>query len=622
IDIGWRYTYVNIDSSRAYNDMALLYSKKADKADMIASSLNNIGIDYYVQGNIQQMIKYLDESYHMHRKLGNKYGMFQTKTNIGAAYNLLKQNDLALKCFLEARQLAIDMKRSELLPGVNLNIASMYIEKKETGPVKSMLEEVIREGEKRHDRMLEATALSVYAQYYRLKNELDSALKYYEKSYGMLLDIHQEINGISDLNHMAEIYLQKKQPEQALMHATKALDLAMKDNLITEITNAYAQLANIYEYKEDYRKAFDNFVLYKQYGDSLFNSENTKAMSDLKTKYEVELKEKELNAKAEAKAEAKEKQNRIVMLAAGLIIVLVSVFSVILLRKFRQAKQQQRVIAEQYQLGEARSKEIAVKNTELEIKNKEIMDSIHYAENIQNALLPNAALLSSALRDYFILFQPKDIIAGDFYWVKAVSADEVYFAVGDCTGHGVPGALMSVLGMNLLEAIFKETTRPQPSEVLNQLRSRLILSLENSDDQASLRDGMDIAIACINFKTKKCMLSMANNPVLIIRNGEVIKISPDKMPVGLSLTMQEPFTQKEIDLQSGDVLYLFTDGFRDQFGGEKGKKFKFSKFTELLQAHHKHGLPAQKELLARFIAEWKNVLEQTDDICVAGIKIQ
>jgi len=229
-------------------------------------------------------------------------------------------------------------------------------------------------------------------------------------------------------------------------------------------------------------------------------------------------------------------------------------------------------------------------------------------------------------KSFFILYKPKDIVSGDFYYAlahkSANSKNEMfYLAAADCTGHGVPGAFMSMLGVSSLNEAIIEKGIPQPNEILNDIRNSIIASLnpEGSDEEA--KDGMDCVLCAYDFEGMKLHFSAANNPLWIVRNGELLEYKPDKMPVGKYGDVLKSFTLQTVDLQKGDVVYAFTDGYADQFGGPKGKKFKYKQLEEKLLAHHQLPMDEQKKVLGEIFENWKGNLEQVDDVLVIGIKI-
>lgn len=251
---------------------------------------------------------------------------------------------------------------------------------------------------------------------------------------------------------------------------------------------------------------------------------------------------------------------------------------------------------------------------ELKIKHEEITDSINYAKRIQRAILPSERLISDLLSNSFVLYLPKDVVAGDFYWLEKTD-NEILFAVADCTGHGVPGAMVSVVCNNALNRAVKEYKCTIPGEILDKTRSLIIEEFEKSEEE--VKDGMDIALC--SLVGDKLTYAGAHNPLLIVRNGELIEIKANKQPIGKYDKLQA-FTTHEVQLQKGDRIYLFSDGYIDQFGGEFGKKLKSKYFKELILSFQAKTIEHQKELFENAFKNWKGNYDQVDDICLIGIE--
>lgn len=260
------------------------------------------------------------------------------------------------------------------------------------------------------------------------------------------------------------------------------------------------------------------------------------------------------------------------------------------------------------------SKSLQQKSFELHEKNKETTDSINYAKRIQYAMLANQELLKNNLSDFFILFKPKDIVSGDFYWATS-KHDKFYLAACDSTGHGVPGAFMSLLNISFLNEAINERNILSPNEICGHVRTKLIETISQNGGQ----DGMDGVLVCIDKEKKKLSFAAAHNAPILIRKNTVIEFEADKMPIGKG-DKTESFRQHEIDIEAGDIFYLFTDGYTDQFGGGKGKKFKYKQMKALLQSICNQPLIEQKKILDDIITNWKGDLEQTDDILIIGFK--
>lgn len=266
---------------------------------------------------------------------------------------------------------------------------------------------------------------------------------------------------------------------------------------------------------------------------------------------------------------------------------------------------------------------------EIEEKNREILSSIRYAKRIQSALLPPDEVLDEMFNEYFVYYQPKDIVSGDFYWVTKVKTTtgtegDKYvnlIAVADCTGHGVPGAFMSLIGNNFLKQSAKDKAINTPAQALDFLNVNVIATLNQSVIDSPVRDGMDIVLVAIDFNKNELQFAGANNPIYIVRNKELIVIKADKHAIGSVSEVVKSFTNNNFKLEKGDNIYLFTDGYADQFGGKDGKKLKYKKFEDVLLQNVHLPMKEQKSILKTVFEDWKTGYEQTDDVCVVGIKI-
>ncbi len=265
--------------------------------------------------------------------------------------------------------------------------------------------------------------------------------------------------------------------------------------------------------------------------------------------------------------------------------------------------------------------EIEIKNTELEKQKKEITDSIQYAKRIQQAALPSKKLGKDIIEEHFILFMPRDIVSGDFYWYHELENHVVITAV-DCTGHGVPGAFMSMLGLTFLNEIVVEKGICDAGEVLNQMREKIVHALGQREEDRTTSDGMDMALCIIEKGTKKMQFAGAFSQVICVRDDKVIELKGDRMPVGIYGRMETGFNTHELQLQSKDMLYLFSDGYADQFGGKNGRKFLIKNFRQLLLEIRTLSLGQQKDVLQMTLQKWQGNRAQIDDILVIGVKIK
>jgi serine phosphatase RsbU (regulator of sigma subunit)/ligand-binding sensor domain-containing protein len=279
----------------------------------------------------------------------------------------------------------------------------------------------------------------------------------------------------------------------------------------------------------------------------------------------------------------------------------------------KEIKDKNKTLEEQKNLVETQKNDI-------ENKRKEIVDSINYASRLQQAIIPTPLNFRKILPESFILFKPKDIVSGDFYWISQQS-DYILYVTADCTGHGVPGAFMSMLGTSLLNEIVNEKKIIEPADIINQLRERIIIALNQSGNVVENKDGMDMVIIRLNNDLSKMVYAAANNSFYIIRNQVILEQKADKMPVGYYGDSMYPFNQYVVDLMPGDFIYTFTDGYADQFGGPKGKKFKYKQMEEKMLHIVEEDVENQKLFLNEIFEKWKEGQEQIDDICIIGVRI-
>mgnify|MGYP000978847510 CR=1 FL=1 len=304
------------------------------------------------------------------------------------------------------------------------------------------------------------------------------------------------------------------------------------------------------------------------------------------------------------------------LINGGLLTLSVVIFTIFLIRsRYRLTLNEIRS-----RLELAKSKEIIEqKHEEVLHQKKEITDSINYAQSIQRAFLPSEAQFNSHFKDSFVFFNPKDIVSGDFYWISN-KKDKLFYATADCTGHGVPGGFMTMLGLSFLEDVIDSKGIEDPAVVLNLIRDKIVNTLKQTGNVGENKDGMDITVCCIDKITNKLTFASANNSLYLVRDGELRTYKGDKQPCGF-YHENKPFTLQSVDLMKGDCIYTFTDGYADQFGGPKGKKFRYKQLEDLLVANTKLSFAEQKTVLSNAINEWKGDLDQVDDMLVIGALI-
>lgn len=629
--------YSQIQNSIGQNDTAIVYAQKALKLfkkinneNMIATTLNNIAFMYTDKGDISKALEIYFESLKLSEKIKNEKGIAYINHNIGGVYQSQKELGKALEYYQKALKLREKMNDKFGMAESYNTIGTIT---KQNGDMAKALEYY----NKALDiyKLIEdpAALAAVYNNIGSLHNangDKKKAAEYLEKCQEIQLRI-QDKNGLTfSYNNLGSVYYSLKQYDKAISYTQKSLKLSEELGYPDNIKSAAQQLFLLYNEKGDFRLALDNYQLYIKMRDSINNLETQRSAIKLQANYEYQQKKaiadtehKLALTQQEEKANSEKNKQQVVIASVSVVLVLVLVFSIFLYNRFKITQKQKAII-------ELKEKETNEQKLIIEEKHKEITDSINYAERIQRSFMATKDVLDINLtknkgESYFILFKPKSIVSGDFYWASTLPNGNFAFVTADSTGHGVPGAIMSLLNITSLEKAIEKHN--DPGDILNHARETIINRLKKDGSLEGGKDGMDCSIVVFDFKKNLAKIASANNPVWIVRhNGktnsmEVIEISPDKMPVGKSDKQQHSFKSHEIELISGDMIYTFTDGFADQFGGPLGKKFMSKNLRSTLIANAHLPVYQQKELLQETFTKWIGALEQIDDVTLVGIRV-
>lgn len=546
-----------------------------------AAAYNGLGIIYYKQGDTLKTFEYFDKALQTYRDIGDTVLAAKIGNNIGILYKNRGDTETALNYFIDAAELWEAMGDSSAMAVTQNNIGSLFQKQKNYG----------------------------------------EALKYYTRAYEIWQGLGDNSRLVESELAFASLYHQRKDYTKALKHSNTALEMAEELNLATNIKNGYYQRYEINKKTGRLADALSDMESYTRIKDSLDALTNSKEMAEMREKFDADQKafdNKLLRAEKELtqvdldrqRAENARKDTRFYFAMGGLALLLL--LGVVLYRSNRQKK--------------AANEQLETKNAIIEEKNKDILDSIRYAKRIQSSILPPDNRLANFFPSSFIFYKPRDIVSGDFYWIEEVD-NQVWFAVADCTGHGVPGAMVSVVGANGLNRCVKEYGLREPAAILDQL-SKLVeesFSTSNTEgDGPGVRDGMDISLCCWDPANKTLRFAGANSTIYHLQKQaaafNLTEIKGDKQPVG-PYPDRQPFSSHELTLADGDGIYLFSDGYADQFGGPKGKKFKYKPFKDMLLSLMGKAPEVQRNTLEQRLHNWQGNLEQVDDICVIGIRV-
>ena len=636
--------------------LTLLKTDKADTNKVI--HLSRLSSEYESIGYFENGLNYGTAALTLANKLNFKKGVILAYNSIGNIYRSQASYPKALDCFLKALKLAEEFGDKKKIAEQLLAIGAMYSDQGEHFKALDYYSKAMKVAEQINYRRMITIILGNSALAYLNLNDLPKALEYSRKALSMeeefgdkenIASLLGTIAGVYDaqhnyhlaldyllralkieesrgnkngtaiwLNQIGVLYTETRKLKKAEQYIKKAIVLEESIGALELIMNDEGSLSALYEKAGQPKLALIHYKKAIALKDTLFSQENKKQLVRKEMQYDFD--KKEIAAKAEqdkrdAVTAAEKKKQQYILLLVSCFLLLVFVFAGFIFRSLRITRKQNQIIELQNTKTEHQKKVI-------EEKHKEITDSINYAERIQRSFLASKDVLDVNLSSggYFVFFQPKDVVSGDFYWAGKLANGNFALVTADSTGHGVPGAIMSILNISSLEKAVEQGLW-NPSEIFWQTRKTIIERLKKDGSAEGGKDGMDASIICFDFANQKFTYSAANNPVWVVRENNLIELKPDKMPVGKHDKDQTPYTQTEFQLQKGDVVYTLTDGLPDQFGGPKGKKFMSKQLKEFLVSISHLPMDEQKQKLNDVFESWKGNFEQVDDVSLIGVRI-
>lgn len=557
---------------------------------------------YYLRNNSQEeCIKFSYKALESYKKIDDKIGVSDSYLGLGMAYDKFNISDNVIEYYEKARDEIFELGNTKELANIYTSISFEYNSLGNQELALSYIDSSISITKAIKDSNVTAHSLNAKGFILRSSGNLVLSKKYYLEALDIFKSMGQKRNQIAPLINIGSIMMEQSEFNESKKYFIEANEYSIDIDDKYFISMTSRKLSSVYYKLKDYKNAYEYFKLYKTYNDSLVDTENTKKLVEIKMQNEFNDELSKISLEQEKKdliINEELKRSEIIRnsLIGGALLLLIVV--IVSLRAFNIKKKANHEIAE---------------------KNKEITDSINYAQMLQAAILSPSKKTDDELKDLFVLFQPKDIVSGDFYWVEKNQIDNsVMFAAIDCTGHGVPGAMLSIVGHNALENIIHTKHVNKPSQILNELNSEVYSKLK-SNGSREMGDGMDVSLCRFDRGNKTLEFSGANNPVYIVRGEDVIVQRGTKIAIG-----QEPdsdFAHNEILLQEGDCVYVFSDGYADQFGGPNDKKLGSKEFKNILISIKDYDMDAQRNILLETIKEWMGGSEQIDDICVIGMRV-
>lgn len=597
--------------------------------EAMAIVMNTKGFYYDDRGNIPAAIEYYHKALKIREEINDKEGMALSYNNIGSIYHYMEDFPLAIEYYEKGFAIQQELKDTIGMARSYSNMGAIFHSEGEKEKGIEYMQKALELKKLINDLDGLASGYVNLGITYKNMQEYDLAIEYYHHGLELYEQIQNERGLSATYYNIGNMYFELGKITKAQEYLKKSLELAQASDLLIEVQDASELLSRIHEAGGHFKDALEMYKLFIDMRDSINSEEALKATIQLQAKYEYEKKsatdsiknaeaekvylanleaEKAVSERHRSEAAAKQRQNIFLFIGLGLV----AIFGFFMYNRFKVTQKQKDIIDEQ-------RKEVESTHEQLAEHHKEIQDSIVYAKRIQEAIMPSMEAMNKTLSNGFVLYLPKDVVAGDFFWMEQVG-EVVYYAAADCTGHGVPGAMVSVVCSNALSKALLEEKNIHTGKLLDRTREIVVERLAKSGEE--VKDGMDISLCALNRKTNEMRWAGANNPLWIIRKGgeEVEEIKPDKQPIG-KYTDPKPFTEHTIQLNKGDTIYVFTDGYQDQFGGPKGKKFKPSQLKNLLLNIQDLSLDNQKGRLQQEIMKWKGELEQLDDICLIGVRV-
>ncbi len=571
----------------------------------VANMYSNMGNVYYYKGEDFKALDLYFKSLKIAELLGDKLRIASANANIGAVY-IRKRSTYykAIEFNLNALKIAEQINDKNILGTAAVNLGELYLDQGNTELALSYLQKSLKATE---GTEIYASSLIAVGKVYSKKREYEMAIQYFKKAYDFAKSIDAKLDITAALIEMGKVYEKTKEYKKALVQYNEAEKLASKLEAVELLKSSYEGLANSFGTIADFRNAFKYQKLLTSVNDTLYNIESTKKQNNLQFNYDLEKKQSEINLlQKEKELTTKEIKNKQTIQFALLAFLAAVSGLLVFVYRFYIIKKKSNVQLEQ-------------KNKKIESQKSEITKSIEYAKKIQDAMLPEEDLIAEVLFNSFLIYKPKDIVSGDFY-VCINENKKIFLAVADCTGHGVPGALMSMIGSNILNKLITDKGLTEPTEILEQLNSELIVSLKQNKNEGN--DGMDIALCVIDFGAGNLKFAGAYRPLWMIRNHELVEIKGSKFPIGGHQIHDERFFKTHsIPIYKTDRFYIFTDGFADQFGGAYGKKLTTKKLKEYVLSTHTENIKNQGTSLSHFLEIWKGKNEQLDDVCFIGFEV-
>jgi serine phosphatase RsbU (regulator of sigma subunit)/tetratricopeptide (TPR) repeat protein len=577
----------------------------------LGANYSNMGLIYFENGKYFKAIDNLNQSVFYEDSAGNLKGKAASYSNLGIIYRSIYEDSIASVFYNKSIKVRREIGDSMGVSNDLINIGLIFYDKKLYEDAYSCFNQALVISQQNNFIQLKSKILLNIGLIFLEKKKFIEAENYFNNSYQIQKKLNDKQGMSSSLNEIANIHLELQDYKMAIKYGMEAIEIAEQIENTALIKNISIILSNAYVKNLEYKKGYYYLNKWKKLSQSFSKSNKTKEILIAleKAKYESEKKEIIKNHKNEKehqdiKFKLEQKNKNLQQNSLIVVVVIILAFAIFWFYRLRISNEQNKLIDKQKQI--------------VDISNREMLASINYAQRIQEALLKAKEHVCEHLPDNFVLFKPKDIVSGDFYWYSEKNGF-IYIAVADCTGHGVPGAMLSMLGISYLNEIISSQELLTPAKILDLLKAKVVNELSQIDSSITVADGMDISLLRMNPKTGDVFWSGANNPLYIFSNSELKFINSTKQSIGYSDNVI-PFIDHQISHEPNAIYYLFSDGYIDQFGGAKGKKLKQSGFKKKLYEIAELPLENQLTILENYFEDWKGDFDQIDDVTVLAVK--
>ncbi len=626
-DISRDFLTRDVKLAESFANQSLILATKTKHQPGIALALDDLGLVAEHKGDYRKSLSLYLSALRIRERSGDKKAIAVSLNNVGVTCWYMKKYELAKSYFFQGLKINEEAKDTMGVATIygNLGIISDEEGNKEASLSYYALAMKLFESLKNEDAV--ASCMSNIGMIHANRDEYSKAMEAYKKA----LEIRSRKNdkqGIAiSLNNIGFLEMRRGNYTKAISDFKASLVIAKVLDSKEDIRENLYNLSKSYAYVNRFDSAYHMLLDHMSMKDSIMNAETQASFHDLEAKYQNEKKEQQIELlkreklleSVSQKAEVEKQKVFRNTMFGGMVMFLFA--AVMIFGRYKEKQKANVLLEDKNKAINEQKVMIEAAHMQLEEKNKDITDSIRYAKRIQEAIFPGEKTFKKYLPHSFIVYKPKDIVSGDFYWMEH-RKNKTYLAAVDCTGHGVPGSLMSIVGHGIIKQAVTEQNKERPADILDALNKGVTETLNQRYEDSSVKDGMDIALCCIDHANLTLEYAGAFNPLWMVRNGELREIKADKIQVGMFMGEEaKKFTNHLLHLLPGDRFYLFSDGYADQFGGPQGKKFKYKQLEKLILSVHKEDMEKQKHILEESFNSWKGNLEQIDDVMVLGFMV-